>query len=287
MGIRIITDSTADMSRKKQREMNVDVIPLRVFFGQDEYVDGVTITPAEFYSKLEGTVELPRTAQVTPQEFERIFSASLERGDKVIAVLISSSLSGTYQSACIAKQVLESDDIFVVDSGNVTMGLHVLVSYAVELRKKGFAAPDIYHELERVKERIRVFAVIDTLKYLQKGGRLSKSSAVIGSILQVKPIIQVCQGEITVIHKVRGIHQAQAWLADMLEREGVSVRYPLCLGSTNAPEQLKNFSSLVKKLTKKAPVAGSVEIGPTVGVHAGPNCVGIGCFLANGSNTTR
>ena len=279
MGVQIITDSTSDLSGEMQKKLGVEVIPLHIFFGGEEYTDGVTLQTKEFYEKLSRSEELPRTVQITPPEFETVFRRVLAQGDQAVVILISSVLSGTYQSACIARDMLGSKDIFVVDSGNVTMGLTVLVEYAVRLRERGLSAGEIFEELERSKDRVRVFAVIDTLKYLQKGGRLSKSTAMIGTLLQVKPVICVYQGDITVIQKVRGTKNAQRWMADMLKEKGIDFSYPFCLGSTNAPEQAEGLRKIMwNQLADKN--CECLEIGGTVGVHAGPNCAGLGCFLA-------
>ena len=191
--VRIVVDSTADLLPELRRQ--VDVVPLTVHFGQQEYVDGVTIQAEEFYRKLADCKELPTTSQATPFDFDKVFEPIIAEGDTVVAIVVSSRLSGTYQSARIAAEDYPGK-VFVVDTLQVAISSSVLVAYALDLVQKGMGAAEIAEELTAVREKVHLMAVVDTLEYLQKGGRVSKTVAIAGGLLNVKPIIGLTEGEI-------------------------------------------------------------------------------------------
>jgi len=185
MSVRIFVDSTADLIPALREK--VRVVPLTVHFGDKEYADGVEITPDEFYKKLVASKDLPTTSQATPYAFSEAFEEAVEAGDTVVAIIISSGLSGTYQSATIAASEFPGK-VFVVDSRNVTISTGVLVEYAFRLLEQGMDAEAIAAELDQAKSRVRLMAVVDTLEYLQKGGRVSKAVAIAGGLLSIKPL---------------------------------------------------------------------------------------------------
>ena len=194
MAIRLITDSTSDISQVQGEKMGITIVPLKVVFEDGEYLDGVTLTPDEFYQKLTVCNELPHTSQPAPEAFLKYFKEAKEAGDEVIVVPISSKLSGTVQSAAVAKEQCGADNVFIVDSLNATIGLHLLIDIAVSMREEGKSAKEIVEALEAAKERVCLHIAADTLEYLKKGGRITPAAAAIGTVLNLKPVLQI-QGE--------------------------------------------------------------------------------------------
>lgn len=277
MSIKIITDSTSDISKEQAKQWGVEIVPLTVNFGTEEYVDGVTLSASEFYSKLESSDNLPTTSQVTVNAFEKCFRNALVNSDEVLCITLSSNLSGTYQSAQIAKDIIGTDNIHLVDSQTVTMGLALLVSRAVELRDRGLGAKAIAEELLDLSNKIRIYAMIDTLKYLQKGGRLSAAGAIVGTMLNIKPIIIVKNGKLEVVQKVRGVKQALEGVISAAERDNPDLSLGFSFAHANLPEQMETLMNLVPEWKSLNRI--SCEIGSVVGTHAGPGCAGLAFFI--------
>ena len=200
MKTRIIVDSTSDLMPNIKEQ--VHIVPLTVHFGQEEYVDGVTISHKDFYEKLVETDVHPSTSQATPAAFEVEYEKAREAGEAAVVIALTSKLSGTYQSAMIA--AAEYENIYVVDSGSVAIGGAILVEYALKLLNEGLEAKQIAEKLEEVKSRIVIVALVDTLEYLKKGGRVSKTVAFAGTLLNIKPVLSVADGEINMLGKARG-----------------------------------------------------------------------------------
>ena len=205
MAVRIITDSTCDIMREDQERMGIQVIPLTVNFSDASYADGVDITNEQFFEKLEVSKNLPTTSQVTPLTFVDAFSQSINEGDDVVGIFLSGDISGTYQAACMAKETIGSDRIHIVDSRNATLALALLVAEAVKHRDTGSSAVDIAELVNSLTPKVRLMAMMGTLKYLHKGGRLSLAQTVIGEALGVKPLASIIDGKVTAIGKARGI----------------------------------------------------------------------------------
>ena len=198
MAIRIITDSAADYSAQEIEKRQIACIPMTVTFGDTEYLDGRDITKEQFFELLTNGSDFPRTSQPSPASFLEYFEAAKEAGDTVIAVLVSSALSGTFQNAVLAKSMAEYEDIFIIDSKIATLGMRILVDRAVRMRDRGCSPQEIVTEVEHLKPRLRLFAGLDTLEYLAKGGRLSKTAATLGNLANLKPIITFTQeGNVT------------------------------------------------------------------------------------------
>ena len=191
MSVRIVVDSTADLREEVAKQ--ITVVPLTIRFGEEEYIDGVTIDSKGFYEKLIESDVLPTTSQATPCNFEDVFRPMVEAGDTVVALTVSAKLSGTYQSACIAAEEFPGK-VFVVDSQSVAVGSAILAEYALELAKQGLSAEEIAWKLLRKRERVQVLAMLDTLEYLMKGGRISKTAAIAGSLLSIKPVVTLSGG---------------------------------------------------------------------------------------------
>ncbi len=272
--IRIITDSTCDLTKEDQERLGIHIVPLKVLFGTKEYIDGVDIDIQSFYEKLATEKELPTTAQVNPGEFEEVFKTYLEQGDEIIAILLSSQLSGTYQSAAIAKDMLSSEKIHLIDSKTVTLGLALLVEEAAKLRDKGLSAKEIIAAIEELKEKVNVIAIVDTLKYLQKGGRISSASAILGTALGIKPIIQIKDGVVQVIGKERGQKKLNKFILSHLEGNPIDLEHAVVFAHSIAEEAVEQLQQLVKQ-SYNISESHVVPIGSTVGTHAGPGATGI------------
>lgn len=272
--IRIITDSTCDLTKADQEKLGITVIPLQVLFGTTQFTDGVDLTTEEFYQKLETEKELPTTTQINPDTFVNVFEEYLKQGDEIITILLSSHLSGTYQSAVIAKEMLETDKIHLIDSQNVTLGLALIVREAVKLRDNGLSAKDIVNKIEELKGQVRVVAIVDTLKYLQKGGRISAASAVVGTALGIKPIVQVKDGIVQVLGKERGQKKMYKFITSYLEENQIDTNYSVVYAHSMAEASLEPFKEMIQE-KYEIKESSTVGIGSTVGTHVGPGAVGI------------
>lgn len=271
--VRIVVDSTANLHPEFRD--SVSVVPLTVRFGKEEYVDGVNLTPEAFYKKLEASKELPTTSQAAPYAFSELFEQIVESGDEVVALVVSGGLSGTCQSAVIAASDYPGK-VFVVDSRSIAIGLGILAEYAITLVDKGLSAGEIAAELEQVKEKVRLFAVVDTLEYLQRGGRVSKTVAIAGGMLSVKPIIALEDGSIKMAGKARGNKQANAQMDAMVTKLGIDYEKPSMLGYTGTSDEL-----LCKYRAQSEIWTGDVYesiVSGVVGTHAGPGAVAVAFF---------
>lgn len=273
--VRIVVDSTADLLPELRRQ--VDVVPLTVHFGQQEYVDGVTIQAEEFYRKLADCKELPTTSQATPFDFDKVFEPIIAEGDTVVAIVVSSRLSGTYQSARIAAEDYPGK-VFVVDTLQVAISSSVLVAYALDLVQKGMGAAEIAEELTAVREKVHLMAVVDTLEYLQKGGRVSKTVAIAGGLLNVKPIIGLTEGEIKMLGKARGNKQANALMNKEIARLGVDFSKPILLGYTGTDDALLRKYMEESSDLWEGRVLPATIVSAVIGTHAGPGAVVVAFF---------
>lgn len=279
MSFRILTDSTSDITQIDAREKNIEVLPLRILFEDGEYLDGINITTEEFYNKLENANTLPQTSQPSPEDFLKRFEDAKNKGEDIVVITLSSALSGTYQSATLAKTICEYDNIYIVDSLTVTMGLNLLVDRAITLRESGLSASKVVEILENEKNNIRLFASVDTLEYLKKGGRLSGAAALAGTLLNIKPIVKVENGSVSMAAKARGTINSFSKIKGLIdEAGGIDTSKPYTLGYTGKAGNLEQFKSFIQKnyeLTNSPIIA----IGSTVGVHAGPGACGIAFFI--------
>lgn len=277
MSVRVIIDSTTDLTTDVHGK--VTVVPLTILFGEDEYVDGVDIDHAAFYEKLESSDATPTTSQATPDQFMKVFSEVMQAGDEAVVITIASKLSGTYQSAHIAAQDMKC--IYIVDSETVAIGAGVLVEYALQLTERGMSAGEIAERLEACKGSVRLVAMVDTLEYLKRGGRISKTVALAGGLLNIKPIINVQNGEIGMLGKARGIKQGLVQLRNEIENMGgIDFDRPVLMGYTGLDESnLKRFVSDSAKAWEicENDIPRTI-IGSVVGTHAGPGAVAAAFF---------
>lgn len=277
MSVRIILDSTTDLSSEFRGRFPVAALP--IFFGTEKFYDGINLTHAEFYDKLKECDELPKTSQATPADFADIFS-TLDEGDEAVVLTVSSKLSGTYQSAVIAAEDY-LDRIFVVDTRTVAIGAGVLAEYAFSLAESGMSARDIAEKITAERDKVRLIAMVDTLEYLRKGGRISAAVAVAGGILGFKPVICVEDGEVKLLGKARGAKNGNNLLEAEIEKTGgVDFTRPVLLGytgtdSTMLERYIDDFSKLWTEHRDSLNVA---EIGTVIGTHVGPGAIAAAFF---------
>lgn len=280
MSVRIILDSTADVNPAIR--VRFAVVPLTVHFGDEEYVDGVTITHKEFYEKLVESDVLPSTSQATPAAFEKVFAQVAQAGDSAVVLTISSKLSGTYQSAVIAAEGYEN--IRIVDTGTVAIGAGILAELALQLADAGADAKTIAEAMEKEKKKICVIAMVDTLEYLKRGGRVSKTVAFAGGLLNIKPVLSVVDGEIIMLGKARGSKQGNNLLVTEIQKAGgVDFEKPVLLGYTGLTDVLlRKYIEDSKALWGHSKTElNSTVIGSVIGTHAGPGAIAAAFFKNN------
>lgn len=277
MKTRIIVDSTSDLM--PEAKSRVHVVPLTVHFGEQEYVDGVTIDHKTFYEKLVESDVLPSTSQATPHVFAKEYEKAKDAGESAVVITVSSKLSGTFQSAMIAAD--EYENIYVVDSGSVAVGGGVLVELALQLLDEGMDAKEIAKRLEEEKGKIVVVALVDTLEYLKKGGRISKTVALAGAVLNIKPVLDVVDGEIRMLGKARGSRQGNNLLVQEIEKAGgVDFEKPVLLGYTGLSDTLllKYIEDSKHIWEQGLATVRYTTIGSVIGTHAGPGAIGVAFF---------
>lgn len=277
--IELITDSTSDLSPALAAELGVRVLPLSVNFGEENFRDGIDISNADFYARLRQAETLPTTSQINPEVFCAAFREALDRGNQVVGVFISSELSGTFQSAVIAKEMLDSDDVFVVDSRAVTLSMVLLLCEAARLRDEGASAADIAEKLTALSEKVRLYAVVDTLKYLKMGGRISAATAVVGGVLGISPIIAIEDGKVESAGKARGRKAGINWIRERAGRETIDLTRPIVVGHTDCPEAMEAMAEAFADVAGQVPAVYRSDIGAVVGTHAGPGAAGIAYFV--------
>jgi DegV family protein with EDD domain len=273
MPVRIVTDSSSDLPPGDAERLGVEVVPLSIRFGTDEYTDGVDLSVGQFYDKLATTADLPETAAPSPGSFEAAFRRQAEAGaDQVVCINLSSGLSATIQSAQNAARVVGDDlDVRVVDSRTITAGLGTLVTVAADMAAGGAGADDIVATVESMVARTHVIGALDTLDNLKKGGRIGGAQALLGSLLSIKPLLDISSGEVEEAGRARTRRKALEWLRDRIfERPAVE---HLCVAHGMAPD-------LEQMLALLSPRYGPDQIrvtliGPTIGTHGGPRVMGL------------
>lgn len=279
MGIHIITDSASDITDEKRE--NLIVVPMTITFGETEYQDGVTLSHKQFYELLIESDALPVTSQIPPFLFEEAIRKVVEKGDIALVITLSGKLSGTWQSAMIAAKNFP-DSVYVVDSENVSVGEHVLIDYAFRLIDSGLPPAAIVEKLDILKKRIRLIALLDTLEYLKKGGRISSAAALAGNILSIRPVIAIEHGEVSILGKARGSKQANNLIVEQIrDAGGIDFSMPYYLGYTGLSRDLiqkymDDNAALWESETDHLPVE---SVGGTIGTHAGPGAIAV-AFVA-------
>ena len=277
MKTRIIVDSTADLM--PEYKGRVCVVPLTVHFGEEEYIDGVTIDHKTFYEKLIESDVLPTTSQATPDAFMKEFEKAKTAGEAAVVITLASKFSGTYQSAMIA--AADYENIYVVDSASAAMGSGILVELAFRLLDEGKSAEEIAAILEEEKKKIVIVALVDTLEYLKKGGRISKTVAFAGTVLNIKPVLSVVDGEINMLGKARGSKMGNNLLVQEIDKAGgIDFSKPVLLGYSGISDALlqKYIEDSRYIWEGKLPEIRYTTVGSVIGTHAGPGAVVVAFF---------
>ncbi|MDO5475933.1 MAG: DegV family protein [Eubacteriales bacterium] len=280
MAFRIITDSASDIPQETADQWNVTVMPIHTRFGEEEYLDGVTLRPPQFFEKLVETGQIPRTSQITPYEFGQEFQKAEAAGEGVLCITMSAGVSGTCQSACAAAAEY-GDRVVVIDSRQFCISLYALVEYACRCRDAGRTLRQTADLVRDAMSRVHVISVFATLEYLKLGGRISAAAAMAGSLLSIKPVITITDGVVDVIAKARGARKATARVLDFIRRSGgIDRDMPCCLGFTGVTTDVltgfleANAAEYMDQI-RDLPI---VPVGATVGTYAGPGAVALGYF---------
>lgn len=277
--IRIITDSTCEAPEALLRHPAVSVLPLSVVFGQTALRDGVDITREEFWKRLPDSDPLPTTSQATPSDFSSLFKQFSEAGDEVIALPLSAKLSGTYASAVTARDSQSNWPVDVVDSRSVSVGLGLMVQEAVAMIDAGASRDQIVARLIRMREQVRIIFAVETLEYLQRGGRIGKAQAFVGTLLKFKPLLAIVDGEVVPVTRVRSRAKAletmQETLLTQVPQRGPQVR----LGVTHAlaADEAKAVGAKLVASFSTSQVF-TAHLGPVLGVHVGPGTIGVAVY---------
>lgn len=280
MSVKLIVDSASDINEQEAKELGIIMLPMEVRFGLEEFLDGVNLTPNMFYNKLIESNELPKTSQINPYRFEEAYMQIVDNGDDVVVITISSKLSGTYRSACeAAKQFVGK--VYVVDSLNACIGERLLVQYALRLIADGKSASELADELNNVKSRINVMAMLNTLKYLKKGGRISAVTAFAGEVFSIKPVVGIVNGEVKMVGKAMGSKKGNNLLNTLVEKKG-GIDFDMPFGvvwsgvdDTMLNKYVEDSAYLWESYTEKVP---AYMIGSTIGTHVGPGAIGVAFF---------
>lgn len=279
MAVRLIVDSACDFTPEEIKKYDLEVLAIKTLFGEEEYLDGITLSHDEFFEKLIESDTMPTTSQVAPYEYEEAFERIKASNDEAVCITLSSKLSGGYQSANIALEGYE-DCVTIVDSENVCVGERILTMLAIELRDKGCSAKEIAEVLNEKKKNIRLIALLDTLEYLKKGGRISATVAIAGAVLSIKPVIAIENGEVAILGKARGSKNGNNMLRQLIEKEGgINFDMPFCLAYSGLCDEL-----LKKYIKDNGDVYDGKElsistIGSAIGTHIGPGAIAAAFFV--------
>ncbi|MDD2428600.1 MAG: DegV family protein [Eubacteriales bacterium] len=271
--IHIITDSTSDMTHEEAAELKIAKAPLTVHFGDTAYSDGVDITPDAFYKLLSEGKDLPTTSQAPPAAFEELLKPILAKGDEAVIVTIASALSATYQSAVIATQNAAPDKVHIVDSRTASGGLALLLRHAARMRDSAqYTAGQIADELRELGPRVVIYGAVDTLKYLWKGGRVSRGKAVMGNLLNVTPVVMVRDGAISVADKARGEKGSLKTMLRLFENSKPDLEYGVAFMHGDVPERMERYIEAFQPVLDGTAVYRA-RLGSVIGTHTGPGIV--------------
>jgi len=280
MAIRIITDSASDISQVRAKEWGITVLPLKVRFGEEEFLDGVTLSPKDFYKKLVETDELPKTSQISPFDYGQVFKEAEAAGDELICFCLSSGVSGSYQSACIAAEDF-SDKIHVIDTRQFCISEFIIVQRAVWLRDQGKNVKEILDTIEVEMKKAHVIAAFDTLEYLKLGGRISSAAAFAGNVLMIKPVLTIEEGVVKVIGKARGSKNSHNMLMEFVKNHGgIDFDMPVCIAYAGYTDDvLKKYVEDSKALYEgNEEKIQYAEVGATIGTYSGPGAIALAFF---------
>jgi DegV family protein with EDD domain len=273
--IRIVTDSTSDIPEAVRKEYGIEMVPLKVHFGAETFYDAITIRPDQFYDKLASSAALPTTSQPSPADFLEVYKAlGSEPDTEIISIHLSSALSGTYQSAVLAKSILDGNtNVSVVDSKSASYGIGLLVVEAAKAAKQGKSKDEIVAHIEQLRREMRIYFLVGTLEYLQKGGRIGKAAALFGSLLNIKPILTIDNdGEVSSVDKVRGSKKAMARIVELLKADFGDRDLHMTVAHAKSQEAADEFAELLRANFRISEMTFT-DVGPVVGTHAGPGTV--------------
>ena len=277
MSVQIIVDSSVDVAERFRERLHI--VPLIIHFGEEELIDGVTINKEQFYRRLVESEQLPFTSQASPVAFQKVYEEVTQAGDSAVVITLASKLSGTYQSACIAAG--DFDNIYVVDSQTAAIGTGVLTEYALARAEAGIGARELASELEQKREDVCLVALLDTLEYLKRGGRISKTAALAGGLLNIKPMITVRDGEVVLIGKARGSKQGNSLLVEKIRAcGGIDFDLPILLGYSGlSGESLETYVEYSHDLWERGTeIFDKTCISGVIGTHTGPGVVATAFF---------
>ena len=273
--VRLITDSSADLEPKEYEQLKITCIPLNVMFGEKGYQENVDLTKDQFYDLLAGG-EFPKTSQPAPQLLLDLFEEAKEAGDEAVYICISGAISGTYQTACATRELAESDDCYVLNSKNATGGLRLILEYAAKLRDEGRPAKEIIAAVESIQDKIVLYACMDTLEYLYRGGRISQTVYKLGTLAQVKPIIRVTEeGAIEVPAKAMGMRKGMDWLCKRVEERRPSKEHNFYAMYTGDRSNGTALAEKFRAMGYDIPEERIINVGAAIGSHVGPNACGM------------
>jgi len=278
--VKLIIDSASDINQEEANRLGIAMLPMEVRFGDEVYLDGVNLTSQEFYNKLIESADLPKTSQVNPYSFEEQYEKLTAKGDEVVVITISSKLSGTYRSALQASENYLGK-VFVVDSLNACIGERLLIQYAMQLIEDGLTASEIANKLDEIKSKINVLAMLNTLKYLKKGGRISAMTAFAGEVFSIKPVIGIIDGEVKMVGKALGSKKGNNLLTSLVEKKGgIDFSKPYGVVWSGCDDSLlKKYvidsGHVWENHTDNIP---AYMIGSTIGTHVGPGAIGVAFF---------
>ena len=274
--IQIITDSAADFEPRELERMQVSCIPLSVMFADAEYRENVDLTKDRFYELLLAGDQNPKTSQASPEILLSLFENAHATGDGAVYITLSSALSGTYQTAVMTKNMLGYENCHVVDSRNATGGQRMLVEYAVKLRDEGKTAEEIIRGVESIRDRIVLFACINTLEYLYRGGRISQTTYKLGTLANIKPIIDVdTEGRVGVPAKAMGMRKGMDHLCRRVEERKPDDGFPFYVMYTNKIEVARELAQRLAKSGREVPEDHIIQVGAAIGSHIGPDACGL------------
>ncbi len=277
MAVKVVTDSTADLPAEVTRELDITVVPLTVFFGDDAYSDGVDITPEEFFGRLTTSGVLPRTSQPSVGAFAETYSAIAAEGHDIVSVHISGKLSGTMNSARAAVQELpDATKVELVDAMGASLWTGLVALAAARAAKGGASLSDVAQAARDAIDKSRLYFVLDTLEYLQKGGRIGKAAAVLGGLLSIKPVLSIREGEVHSHERVRTRAKSLARIRELVRAEAPCAE--IAVLHATSPDEMQSLAADLQPLTDKPIIKG--RVGPVIGTYTGPGVLGVALLKA-------
>ncbi|WP_281887770.1 DegV family protein [Paenibacillus sp. YYML68] len=280
--VRIVTDSTSDIPAELREALGIEMVPLKVLFGSESLRDAVDITADTFYDKLAQSPALPTTSQPSPAEFVEVYRRLSEPdGASILSIHLSSAFSGTYQSAQIARTMVEdSADVTLIDTKSASYGFGLLVVAAAEAARQGKSKEEIVQLVEELRQRKQVYFMVDTLEYLQKGGRIGKAAALVGSLLNIKPILSISEeGLVYSVDKVRGTKKALSRIGELLKQDFADTPVHLVFGYTKNKSDVSELQAQLEAAFQVKSVSYT-QIGSVVGAHVGPGTIAVFAYPA-------